>query len=543
MKNLYCGVTLGPIYKTISQARKTRELWSGSYLFSYLMKELIRALEIEDKRLILPYAGKLLSGVEEVDLLNSPLQAGVFPDRLVFQLAEAQSISFVREQSHAVVKKLSDQLTGHLKQHSKWSDQDQQRAESYFAQYFQVYAVTREFEESCRDKREIVMSLFDTLDILELQSQLIPEEEKPYIERFMTTSSFRTRKTRSFLKADAGLEAQRFESIIEIAAKELITDQKAFDTKMEAIDKEDNEDNLINWLKENNKETFRTHHKYIAIVNIDGDNFGDYIKQLDNPAYDQFTQALALFSLQARDAIEAYGGQPVYLGGDDALFFAPVRRDTKEKRQNIFDLLDDIDEIFRRALAHIQSSEASSLPTLSAGVAIHYYKHPLAESLEKSAKLLFDKAKHFSMRNGGKKNAIAIQVQKHSGQSFGLVLRKSADTYARFKAMLSAHIDDGIFLSSVVQHMERNKALLAVVGEAENRVADFIENQFNESVHKQSPFREFLDGLKVFVPGVYKEYPLKDPLTTEAAAKRDIKAETLYGALRLVKFLNRDDNE
>ena len=33
----YTGITIGPIVATLSMARRPRELWSASYLFSLLM--------------------------------------------------------------------------------------------------------------------------------------------------------------------------------------------------------------------------------------------------------------------------------------------------------------------------------------------------------------------------------------------------------------------------------------------------------------------------------------------------------------------------
>jgi len=32
----YLALTIGPIYKTLSNAKKPKELWSGSYVFSYI---------------------------------------------------------------------------------------------------------------------------------------------------------------------------------------------------------------------------------------------------------------------------------------------------------------------------------------------------------------------------------------------------------------------------------------------------------------------------------------------------------------------------
>src|SRR5690606_32717211 len=108
--------------------------------------------------------------------------------------------------------------------------------------------------------------------------------------------------------------------------------------------------------------------------------------------------------------ISSYGGVPVYIGGDDALFFAPVRYGEKD----IYMLIDQIDEAFHKSLTE---AGISNKPSLSVGISIAYYKHPLVENLERSRDKLFGKAKNFQFKNG-KKNAVACLVQKHSGHQF-----------------------------------------------------------------------------------------------------------------------------
>ncbi|MFW2427635.1 type III-B CRISPR-associated protein Cas10/Cmr2, partial [Aliarcobacter butzleri] len=49
----YIALTIGPIYKTLKNSKKTRELWGGSYIFSYIMKQII--LKFEDRDFVTPY--------------------------------------------------------------------------------------------------------------------------------------------------------------------------------------------------------------------------------------------------------------------------------------------------------------------------------------------------------------------------------------------------------------------------------------------------------------------------------------------------------
>jgi len=46
------GITIGPILNTLGSAKKERELWFGSYMFSWLMGHLCAALHKEGCNII-----------------------------------------------------------------------------------------------------------------------------------------------------------------------------------------------------------------------------------------------------------------------------------------------------------------------------------------------------------------------------------------------------------------------------------------------------------------------------------------------------------
>ncbi len=49
----YIAMTIGPIYKTLQNSKKPKELWSASYLFSYIVKQIIS--EFRDREFVTPY--------------------------------------------------------------------------------------------------------------------------------------------------------------------------------------------------------------------------------------------------------------------------------------------------------------------------------------------------------------------------------------------------------------------------------------------------------------------------------------------------------
>lgn len=70
----YSAINIGPIIKTLSMARKPRELWAASYVFSALMKRIVDMLAAENVKVISPTrVSGLLNGV------------GLYPDRVYFE--------------------------------------------------------------------------------------------------------------------------------------------------------------------------------------------------------------------------------------------------------------------------------------------------------------------------------------------------------------------------------------------------------------------------------------------------------------------------
>ncbi|MCD4793397.1 MAG: type III-B CRISPR-associated protein Cas10/Cmr2 [Bacteroidales bacterium] len=523
----YTAITIGPIYKTFMYAKKTRELWTASYLFSYLMKKLILALKDADKNIdiIIPFTDE--------DLLTSKNETGLFPDRLVFQT----NIKF--EDIKNIIDKELERIAFQITLHLNIDDTD------YFKNYFQVYAVEKEFEKGTL-KRDIVKNLFDTLDVLELQQKFEHQEPTTNIQSFLTKASLKNGEEHSFLMQDAreDKDIEKFQSIIEISAYEIIEslneeDKVKFYEKLKQSfsNNKSNDNDLIKFLKNKNKDTFRTHHKYLAILQIDGDSFGIINQFLDDTDYQKFSESLANYSLEIKDIIKDYGGLPVYIGGDDVLAFVPVRN----KEQNIFTILEDIDKVFNEEFKYfidkkvtddngniIKDKDGNIIkPALSAGISITYYKYPLNEALALSYDLLFKKAKN---HNG--KDAVAFEVIKHSGQTFCTIFGKGTPIYEKFNKLIALNIDEDEFFSSVIQKFFENFELLEIIGNNKDRIKAYRDEFFNESFHGTKD--KFLTELEEYISLLF---------TTNVPNTTNKIKDKLYASLRMVKFLNRDDNE
>ena len=69
----YTGITIGPIVSTIQMARRPRELWSASYLFSHLMKCIMKSIP-QKEDIISPFYNEIM--------IDEKLGVGLYPDRL-----------------------------------------------------------------------------------------------------------------------------------------------------------------------------------------------------------------------------------------------------------------------------------------------------------------------------------------------------------------------------------------------------------------------------------------------------------------------------
>ncbi len=100
----YFALTIGPIYETISSARTTREMWASSYLFSYIVRQLVNEFEQAGMDILLPspayVAHKNYHG------------AGIYPDRIIAKSTLSQKE--VQDIIDEIIKKLAKDILIHF---------------------------------------------------------------------------------------------------------------------------------------------------------------------------------------------------------------------------------------------------------------------------------------------------------------------------------------------------------------------------------------------------------------------------------------------
>jgi len=135
---------------------------------------------------------------------------------------------------------------------------------------------------------------------------------------------------------------------------------------------------------------------YLAVLMADGDNMGQRIAGIDSPeGHRQFSQQLSDFSAGVPDVVKQNNGVCVFAGGDDLLVFLPV------------------DKALVCACEIYKNFKDSVGSTLSIGIAIGHCMEPL-EDLRAYAIAAEKKAK------GEKRNGLAVMIHSRSGASFGV---------------------------------------------------------------------------------------------------------------------------
>jgi CRISPR-associated protein Cmr2 len=253
---------------------------------------------------------------------------------------------------------------------------------------------------------------------------------------------------------------------------------------------------------------------YIAIVHVDGDKMGEVIKDKNN--IENVSKNLFNYCKASHKLISDFGGETIFAGGDDLLFFAPIVN--KAKNKTVFNLCDEISKDF--------DNKFEQKATLSFGIHISYEKFPLYEALEESRNLLFTKAKT------GQKNNIAFRVRKHSGQTFETLIHKDNKKIYENFLLFTSNIKGGDtidnFLHSLHHKIDTHKTSINLIASSEERLKNFFDNYFNEDEHKQ--YKEFFEQIVKFIYEVFQDENIQ----------KDEKLNTIYATLRFVKFVQGD---
>jgi len=433
----YIGVTIGPIYKTLKQAKKTRELWAASYMFSYILREIANKF---DRDFILPKKD------------NSIKEIGVFNDRFIF------------ESKNGDIEELPKKIDEVLREFSKNNNIDYR----FLKEYLQIHYVEVEVEDL--EKENIVEKVYKYLDSKEL---FFTTTQKDDLKRFFKNIA------KSKMMEFAFGKDKKFPTLLEISMVDLIENDRFNKEELKYIRGFEDRDELdLEGVFRNKK--IPNFYKYVAIVKADGDNMGKVNKLLKTKGdYKKLSNDLFEFVKEANEKIKDFKGKVILGSGDDLLFIAPVVY--KNKNKNIFELIFEIKSCYKEKMKS-WNEKLKDKTSLSVGVSITYYKYPLFEAFEIANNELFNRAKRL-------KDSIAFNVIKHSGQSFFGVIPASLEE--KVKDLFNKEFK---FFSSVIYKLDENKFLLDYLGNNKKDFYHFFKNNFNENFDEEmfSKISEFL---------------------------------------------------
>lgn len=144
---------------------------------------------------------------------------------------------------------------------------------------------------------------------------------------------------------------------------------------------------------------------YYAMLHADGDNMGKTISAQVTPAkHRELSQAVSGFAAKVRQIVEDYGGSLIYAGGDDVLAMLPLH--------TVLGCARTLASSFSEEMSSFVAENGTKIqPTLSVSVAVVHHLEPLSRALD----LVRETEKRAKAVEG--KNAVALTVDKRSGPS------------------------------------------------------------------------------------------------------------------------------
>ncbi len=542
MKQEYItGITIGPITKLLGQARKTRELWAASYTLSLFAKIVLEELVVDKTiEILMPHTDifKALSLPENNGV-------GIAPDRIVLKSTD-NYLTKAKTATSEAIKKLAEIIAKHL-----IINKDLIVAE--LEDTLRIYAACVEL----KPETNILAELNTTLDQLELQCNYKQKDNNAYLLKFFTNvnkgknNSFLTAYFKNFERNSDFNGHYRIPSVLEITTKpifqKLPTEYKTIGNKYLWNDKDENDIdskeleffNEISNLKDSfNNNIFNKYHKYYALIYADGDKIGKYIKSLTS--IDELVKLSKEFISSAQTGYQIllnYGALPLYIGGDDYLFLAPIVGNESNglTKPTIANLCEAIRNNFK---SHFE--KISSEIDLTFAVSIHYYKFPLFEIMDNMYNLLRN-VKDNVPGNG----KFSIQLTHHSGNPISAVFQMDSEEFKTWNNIMNTMNESTI-----------NQNMLYKIREFESvwKETDHqgIINFFNDTMglkynDKNDRFTDtiLLNNLKIDKPKkreieVYN-FHIKQMLCYHYPARNSVNTKP-YNSLRIANFLKGFEN-
>ncbi|UYP01340.1 hypothetical protein OF820_06535 [Oceanotoga sp. DSM 15011] len=424
--NTYIGLTIGPIYKTISLSKKTAGLWGSSYIFSYIMEKIYNKMKTYNENgeieIITPY-------IERFEKIG----AGIFPDRFIFKVNNNN--------------------------------------ENYPEKLFEAIKSTKcELIEEYSKLVSIKNNFLD--DFLKFNVAKITSDENNYMEKISNALNILDISDFGGFKTDT---CKKYSNILDYFLNDnpLIKKSSMFENSnlKNSLIFKSNDDipstEKIKNINNNNNNNFK-YTDYIVLVKADGDNLGK--KLFNHTMTKEISKCLFSFSINAVNEINNYGALNIYAGGDDLLFIAPII--SIDKSKTIFDLITKLKNIYEKEFNNVNNvlDTENEKTSLSFGVNIIHYKEQLFESLDDCSYLLENS------KGSKNKNATSIKITKRSGTSYKLTFSNEENFFNYFNKVINQEINLQT-LKGIAFKLNSNREFLKCIFQEEDKKT-YLENYF-----------------------------------------------------------------
>ncbi len=427
MKSLL-AVSVGPVQDFIAAARRTRDLWFGSWLLSEVSKSIAIELMNRKATLIFPAPGslaqlqapgftvvnKLLAVVEGEDM--SKLAAALKEAARSKLLAESKIVrNNIQHRISIDETRFESQLEGMLEVYCCWTPYDHEQHGNGRARVEQMAAgrkALRNFpryqgqagqpKSSLDGAREnVIMSRSKKV----YESNLRPDEILDglgVLKRFGGEESPKFDSTLDVAGIPFALRVQRvrpqvFQRYQELVRSKLhrLTWTLLYEHESRQVFGDQPEvDDAFRELRDSIG--FKPQPPYYALLLGDGDKMGEALSAIDNlERHRQFSAKLSEFASEARGIVEKAQGSPIYTGGDDVMALLPLH--------TALACATDLNLVFGQKMSEFGAC------TFSAGMAVAHALEPLSE-----VRAIAHRAERMAKRDGDR-NALAVIVSPRSG--------------------------------------------------------------------------------------------------------------------------------
>ncbi len=431
---IYFGFTIGPIYEVISNGKKTREIWAGSYLFSEYVKKFCEIIIKKGYKLISPYYNSKSKEINRV---------GLFPDHIIGY----SNKNYYRTKCDLIKinKSIKNELIESIIKAGK-NNFINGKSGKYVAEIINFYLKTDIVFQRAKESKNFFKKIEKKLKEKELSRYFNLGENNPSCYRckilpavFRISDRFDEPKVQllcpiCFLKFKSfdirffTAKMGRFLSTGEISALDLISqvNESALQKYLENFDEislDDRSDAGKSFKTLINNKIIKNYHKYFAVVIADGDNFGKFIENMEVEKIQVLSCKLYNFSLNIARITKEFGGSPVYIGGEDMMIFMPLCISKgNDNFKTLFNYIESCKNEFQK--------EFQKPLSISFGIFICYYKFPLSIAIEKARELLSE------AKSIPGKNSVNIVLTQHSGHETKLLFSFNKNIFDKLNDLM-----------------------------------------------------------------------------------------------------------